>query len=187
MKKLFVALDLPPTTKSELLSHAGEFAKAGGTVTEYEDLHVTLNFFGKVFDEKVDALIADIEKIAEVTQPFALRLTELIYAPMRRPASMVWGVFHKNEIFDDLTKRLGELNKTYCIETPRFHEEIIAHVTLARLHHEGPMGGTSILSIENSPEFTPKNCFLYETLAGSMGVKYRKLEEIPFKLAEALS
>ena len=96
MHRVFIAINLPEDVKNQL---ADWQKKIDGLFrppspirwTKKENLHITLEFLGKLSDDEVVKACQDTEAFAKSHKPFAITLNKISYGPPQKtPPRMVW-------------------------------------------------------------------------------------------------
>lgn len=127
MKRLFVAIDLPDLTKQLV---AGLDVKLRGVrLTEPDQMHLTLSFFGNVTPEREDGLRDRLSAIE--WKPFFLPICGIGAFPTKGRPSVIWvGVGAGHPHLFQLHKRVQEAALGAGIEPDlrSFHP----HITIAR-------------------------------------------------------
>jgi 2'-5' RNA ligase len=133
VKRLFVAIDLPESTRqflAELDPHI-----RGVRWTEAEQMHLTLGFFGDV-PEDVDLALR--EKLSAIEfGAFFLPITSIGIFPSKGPPKIIWiGVGRGHPHLFQLHKRVSDAAIAAGLEADLrpFHP----HITIARCRHITP-------------------------------------------------
>ncbi|MFL6528465.1 MAG: RNA 2',3'-cyclic phosphodiesterase [Chthoniobacterales bacterium] len=127
MKRLFVAIDLPDSTK-QLLAELDPKLR-GVRVTDPEQIHLTISFFGNVTAEAEEQLGERLSAIE--WKPFFLPITGVGVFPAKGRPNVIWiGVGTGHPHLFQLHKRVQEAALGAGIEADlrAFHP----HVTIAR-------------------------------------------------------
>src|SRR5262249_25900967 len=137
--RLFVGIELPPETRSEVDAAAAELRtrlsrtspKLDARWVDSNKLHVTLWFLGEVADDRLPAVIAALDKPFQ-TSAFSLRLAGVGALPASGPARVIWmgvpeGGVELRFAHAQIAERLGPLG----FESDR--KGYTAHLTIGRV------------------------------------------------------
>ena len=132
--RLFVALDLPDDLRQELAARGQALeAAVGGRAVPAANLHVTLDFLGRIDPARAGALIAALPSALR-WPVLRVRLAGATRRPARGPARLVAADLEALDA-DDLPQRVGALRRLVADAVGR--EEVDArhwlHVTVLRL------------------------------------------------------
>jgi RNA 2',3'-cyclic 3'-phosphodiesterase len=183
----FIAIELPPSLKENLLGLQDKFKSAGFTFVKWvasEGIHLTLKFLGSVPESKIPEIIAGMTRACSGIAPFILKTSELGVFPNIRCPSVFWlGVTGDIEAVCRLQKCIDdELKPMGFIPEKR---QFTPHLTLARLRETA--------SLQNRKDFgdlVAKTHFCSETIIEVRGINlmrsqlkptgavYTKLEEV---------
>jgi len=130
MKRIFIAIELPPKIKNNLVKIQGIFKNLKAKWPKPEHMHLTLIFLGEI--EK--ARIFEIQKICQNTgqgfQPFEITFLKLGAFPNIKRAHTLWVGIKDSDELTQLQKKLalGLKKAGFRIEERPFSP----HLTLAR-------------------------------------------------------
>jgi 2'-5' RNA ligase len=132
MIRLFVAIDLPPSIKEQLVKRCT--GVPGAKWVRPEQMHLTLRFIGEV-DEAAFATIR--QALADVTAvPFSMSLNGVGQFPPKGSARVLWVGLNAPPTLFDLQRRIETaLNQ---LGYPPESRPFAAHITLARLKSPPP-------------------------------------------------
>jgi RNA 2',3'-cyclic 3'-phosphodiesterase len=139
-RRLFAAIDLPEVEHDRLASYVAQARLDPKSVrlADPEQWHITLAFYGDVREAESTELLARLERVAERTSSFSIRLHRAGAFPANpRRAKVLWaGVDGDLEVMRRLADRCRAAGRRAGLAMPkeRFHP----HVTLARAR-----GGTA--------------------------------------------
>jgi len=127
VKRLFVAVDLPPAVRQQVASLC--FGLPGVRWVPEEQIHLTLRFIGEVNGN----IFHDIrEGLAEIRFPaFDMRLQGVGYFPPRRAPKVIWVGVEKNEALARLRNRVESTLVRIGLEPEG--RKFAPHITLGRL------------------------------------------------------
>jgi RNA 2',3'-cyclic 3'-phosphodiesterase len=150
------------------------------------NLHVTLNFYGPVHDEQVEAAADALRRAASDLPAFRLRARGLgVFPDARRPRVLWVGLADGQESILALRNRLEDLSAALGFERDAraFH----AHLTLGRVK-EGQEGVEPLMAEHEQFDglaSTVTGAVLYESRLQRAGAEYAALAHVP--LLERLS
>ncbi len=167
MHRLFVAIDLPATSKERLAEIC--FGLPRVKWVNPEQLHLTLRFIGEVDGATFVDIRAALAQIT--TPPFHLRLKGLGCFPPRKIPKVLWvGIEQPNAPLAQLRNRIEAALVRLGMEPE--HRKFAPHITLARLK-ETPMNrlanflaGNSLFNVES---FAVEKFHLYSSSLTSKG------------------
>jgi len=88
-KRLFLAIELPDEMRRVFFEWQENYGHLRGVKwVPAENLHVTVEFYGDVEEDKIPELVDRI-----VLKPFELEFKEIVLAPPNRPPRMIWADF----------------------------------------------------------------------------------------------
>ena len=133
--RLFAAIAIPERVREEMARIQGELRPltAPGDVrwTKPEQLHLTLNFFGDVPANAVEALKKSMAEACAGVRPFHLRARGIGFFPDSRSPRVIWVGFEGDENgLSDLQTRVDRAFAPFA-EKPGA-EKFLAHATLGR-------------------------------------------------------
>jgi 2'-5' RNA ligase len=142
-KRIFIAINLPEKVKNKLVDEQQEFDRSFSYFcgvspikwTKKDNLHITLFFVGFLEINDLPEVFNIVERVANSSESFDLRLKELIYAPKgKMPPKMVWSISDKPDELLSLQKKL----ETALLENPNisFEDEnknFSPHITMGRV------------------------------------------------------
>ena len=137
--RLFVSVDLPARLSDRIRDVQSAFADASGLdLTDPDQAHLTLKFLGEVEPDRVDEIVAALERAVATAalEPFDATFEGLGVFPSLEYINVLWlGVGQGSEQFQRLQAPIEE-ELTGLGFAPEDHE-FTPHVTLARMHHAG--------------------------------------------------
>ncbi|MFH1216793.1 MAG: RNA 2',3'-cyclic phosphodiesterase [Pseudomonadota bacterium] len=160
MIRLFIAVDLPGTIKSELSRIC--FGLPGARWVDQDQIHLTLRFIGEVDGGLFREIRAGLENV--VASPFPLLLKGLGYFPPRKEPHVLWVGVEKSEPLLQLRKKVDA--HLARLEIPPEKRKFFPHVTLARLKETPLTRLTNFLSgngLFSLPEFQVTDFHLYSS------------------------
>jgi 2'-5' RNA ligase len=170
MARLFVAADLPAEVRCALSA-----MEVPGRRVPVESLHVTLCFLGEVGESSTGAVRAVVGGV-RAPGPVAVAVGDAIWLPPRRPRVCAIGLADGDGTLGALQASLAhELSAGGWYEPE--HRRFRAHVTVARLGHEGPRHPPAVAVPALEP-FTLPSVTLYRSLLGAGGARYEPLASL---------
>jgi RNA 2',3'-cyclic 3'-phosphodiesterase len=174
MARVFVAVDLPREAINEILRIQNIIKKKTlftGKLTEGENLHLTLKFFGEITEEQINEIKIRLKDIK--FNEFIARTGELgVFNPDF--IKIIWIKLNGRGIFElqkEIDKKLSDL----FLPENRF----MSHITIARVKNVGDKKAfvgylTSIKPKEI--EFSVDKFFLKKSELAPLGPKYEDIE-----------
>jgi 2'-5' RNA ligase len=179
--RLFLAIDIPPQLAkpiSELQSRLEKLALPIKWEPE-EKLHLTLNFIGKIDEEKQSKIESLAGKIASDSFSFSLSPVFLETMYKKHETSHVYlGIAGDLELLKDLQGRLASAISELFIAQPN---KYLPHITIGKLKKMDPVMTKEVLQkireieIEPLPEFQVDSFSLYESLLSRDGSHFRRV------------
>jgi len=179
--RLFIAIDLPPDQRS-LVSGTIDTLAASGLPVKWEpsdQLHITLNFLGRLDDSAQAALRSRLPAVTSLTAPFSLRFYFLEALYRRHIGSLVYlAPTGDLDALLALQKSLASLLTDMSIPQPT---RFTPHLLLGRLIKADPVSTKSTLDRISDLEFTPLPPFtvsaitLYESFLTKAGAYHQKI------------
>ncbi|MEK7090875.1 MAG: RNA 2',3'-cyclic phosphodiesterase [Patescibacteria group bacterium] len=168
--RLFIAIDLPETTLSEIAALQPQLDKLELPIVWEKHLLLTLNFLGLADPGAITPLIPSFHSFA--LQPLYL---DTLYS--RHEPTILYLSLAKSPELTDLQSSLS-LSLSQITPQPR---KFLPHITLGHLKRTDPVSTKrymDILSDFNSPQFSPftvDKIVLYQSLISQAGTTYQKL------------
>ena len=145
MVRLFAALALPETVRTELAALAAPLA--GVRWVPPANLHLTLRFIGNATAEQQEAFEKTLERVQ--VEPFILPVIGVGIFPPRGPARVLWaGLHNAHPRLFQLRQRVDEalLAVDPALDVRSFHP----HITVARLDKDHGPGQLATLLQRNA-------------------------------------
>ncbi len=128
-KRLFVGIPLPITVKTALRGIIKKLPDSNIRITPIENLHITICFIGYVEHFHIPIISERIQKTARQMKQFALEFETISFAPLDKPARMVWALLKQHDAFSTL---VAGMEKEISRITPINKQYTTPHITLAR-------------------------------------------------------
>ncbi|MCD6550505.1 RNA 2',3'-cyclic phosphodiesterase [bacterium] len=132
-KRIFIAINLPDEVKQKLLDFQKKWSELPVRWVKKENLHLTLNFLGYIFEKDLNAITKSVEEISQRHQPFFIELDKIDFgARYKNIPRLIWVEGKRSQELISLKKDLDQaLHKSinFIPETRDF----LPHITLARL------------------------------------------------------
>ena len=126
--RVFVAIRLPEKIKKELLGYKDKWPNLPARWVNENNIHITLNFLGYVFNEDLMDIIKSVEDAVSKNYCFNVKLNKICFGPEKKnPPRMIWA---KGEKSDELTSLKNDLDKALNNYENRGFSP---HITLARI------------------------------------------------------
>ncbi len=137
MVRAFLAIDLPLELKkklSELKEQAPNDIKIKWVETQ--NFHITLKFFGNIYENLLEKIFEESQKIIKNYTPFQLILDQLGFFPEKKIPRVVWiGLKTQDETLFNLQKALEKLFEKLKINPDK--EDFHPHITIFRIKNIG--------------------------------------------------
>ena len=99
--RVFIAINLPPEIKKQLISYQSKWPDLPVRWTKSENLHITFDFLGYLTDEEVSKTCQETRELALKHKPFTATLNKICYGPPKKiPPRMIWVVGEKIKEFN---------------------------------------------------------------------------------------
>lgn len=119
-RRIFIAIELPDSAKKELFAFNEIWSELPAKWINEQNLHMTLQFFGNIDENKVENIIQNLTTIGERNSRFEATMEKISYGPPKEIPKYIWAYITPS---DNLTTLAKELNLT----------QFIPHITLARI------------------------------------------------------
>jgi 2'-5' RNA ligase len=133
----FIAIELPPAVKQELITLEGVLKKRSPQVVRWVDpqgIHLTLKFLGDVASDRIDEINMAIDEATQGLSPFRLELQEVGAFPNLNRVNVIW-VGAKGEL-DKLAYLQKQIESNMAqLGFPREERAFTAHLTLGRVRN----------------------------------------------------
>ncbi|MBF0312702.1 MAG: RNA 2',3'-cyclic phosphodiesterase [Oligoflexia bacterium] len=186
MIRLFVAIDLPESLKTELLNLRMGIPQAQWT--PLEKLHLTLRFIGEVIEPEFLEIAKGLGKVQ--LPAFPLTLTGVGAFHSRKLPRVLWVGVQKSEELKQLHGRIESCLREFGV--PPEERKFSPHITLARFSSERGGGGENAFyrigdflkefNLYRSEPFMVSAFHLYSGLLTSKQAHYR--QEYTYPLCE---
>lgn len=189
-KRLFLAIDLPQNLKDELVAFQknteliNQLSSVKFRKIPAENFHITVSFLGYIPTEYIDGLAQTILQLSKQSKPFSLTFSHFSFAPIGRPATMIWAVFKSDKSFQSFAHEVNLSMRNFLRSVDRnihftFHGFFTPHVTLIRLN--GDIGNKDLPLFEiKEKKCEVKELILYESKLAKVGATYSRLAVFPF-------
>lgn len=181
MSRLFIALDLPPEIKLQLLQLPRAYS--GASWQTAAQMHITLVFIGDLDKSRMSELLETLSEI--VAEPLNLALKGVDYFGSARYPRILFANVEKNPALEKLQKQLYKAVAAMDIELER--KKYIPHVTLARLDRTPYENIGQFLETEalfKTDSFSVAQFHLYSSKQTRAGSEYRIETSFPLQCAE---
>jgi 2'-5' RNA ligase len=186
--RLFVAITLPDSIKSEIQRAQAELrrAVADGSArwTRPEQFHLTLRFLGNVAAERVAALVEALRGACKDFAPLRLAAEGVGFFPKARAPRVVWvGLQDRQGALAGLQAAIQNATRNFTSEAPE--ERFSGHVTLGRIKSvrrpEAEALGQAAGKFAQTSfgEWRANSVELIRSQLSSQGPSYSVLAEVP--------
>ena len=125
LKRIFLAINLPDSTKKELLSYKEKWPELPARWTLPENLHITLLFLGNMSEKDLQELLLFSQGVTKKHNPFEIELSGIEYGPSSSNPRMIWITVQESKELHSLQKDIQQFRPNENSFSP--------HLTLARL------------------------------------------------------
>ena len=136
LHRIFTAISLPENVKKQLLAFSKEHYQLPAKWVNRENLHITLNFLGKLDDNQLLETIEAVKSVVPPLSAFSIRLDRISYGPDEKfPPRLVWVSLEKNKELYQLQKDLEDtiFNLPSYKYKIKEKQKFSPHITLARI------------------------------------------------------
>ncbi|MDD5675506.1 MAG: RNA 2',3'-cyclic phosphodiesterase [Chitinivibrionales bacterium] len=170
MPRLFVAIDLPEDIRDSLADLY--LAIPGARWVNSDQLHLTLRFIGDVDELAFNRVMDNLRGV--IFKPFLISLYGVGYFPPRRKPNVLWaGIKESPELLRLQAAIERAIVKSGCEPD---HRNFHAHVTLARLRDDAPLGRiTDFLAVNalfSAPGIEVTEFHLYSSTLNAEGATH---------------
>jgi len=185
MKRLFVAIKVNPD-ENFLKIYYGiknlcKYDKINWV--KPENIHITLKFFGETAENRIEPIIAELNKISDQHKPFRLNLSDVgIFGSQYKPR-VIWFGIEKSTELESLVSKV--INKMHNIGFLKDRQNFVPHLTIGRIKYVDNKDRFSNI-ISNYNESSIQNLlissfYLFESKLSSSGPTYQIIEELKLK------
>jgi 2'-5' RNA ligase len=182
--RLFIAIDLPDEWKTALeqLQSSIEWLGRGVKWTQSRGMHLTLKFLGDVPDEKINDVIAALERACEGTAAFKMRMKGTGCFPSPKRPRVYWAGLNGGKPLLTLQERVEK--EIEPLGFPREKRDFTPHLTIARIKE--PIGKDRITravldyELESEPVQVTE-VLLMQSILKPAGAEYRPQTHIQLK------
>ena len=193
MKRLFVAINLPPHLKEIIAKSVNNLIsiRCGGLPDEaknfrwlsLENWHLTPVFLGYQPDEAIGPILDSLKETAKSFPAPAVEFEKIIYGPPNKPPRMIWLTATK-----ETSKKIQEI-KNYLennlvengVKFQRENRPYNAHLTLARFQSSQQNNQNKLLNYPiHQLSFISQSLDLMESFLKRTGAEYEILTSLTF-------
>lgn len=134
--RIFVAINLPDDIKRELVKYHKKWLELPAKWTNFNNLHITLEFLGDLTDEELGEVCVSVKEAVVKHNSFNINLNKVLYGPpglrSGQVPKMIWVMGDRP---DELLSLKTDLQR-FLLKTVRFAPEkrtSLLHVTLAKI------------------------------------------------------
>ena len=179
----FIAIELPDTVKSALLSLQQKLKTCGADVrwVRPEGIHLTLKFLGDIEDKLVDRIIETLKGTCIKFKTFSCEVRGIGVFPTARAPRVLWAGIADHDALTLIQQEIDIGMSSLGFE--RENRKFTAHLTLGRFRSSE--GKIALLDkIEAHKELTlgiidVNHISLMRSELGPAGAKYARIAEIP--------
>lgn len=183
-QRLFIAINLPNDIKAEIFDAVEALRKKNPRLeakwVEEENLHLTLHFLGYVEEEKISALIKDLEKSIQHFSSFSLSIHRAGGFPsLSRPRVVFIKTSEPTGTLKNIHQALGQALEKFGLEIDRRPYQ--GHITLARLKFPAALHGLEKTGEKISFNFKVASIDLVESHLSRSGPTYTIAKKFKLK------
>lgn len=174
--RAFIAIEIPDNQKKIVWNFIQEFKKLNLPIkwVEYENLHITLKFFGEIDEKKLAQILPVLSSISNSTKSFTMQLENFGCFPNIRNPRVLWtGVSQgTNEIIslaEQLEKNLVKFG--FKKESKKYHP----HLTIGRIKTFCKVDDIINTAVKTEP-FNVNEFILFKSTLLSSGPVYEKIK-----------
>ncbi len=176
-KRIFIAINLPDDIKRTLLSYEKRWRNLHIRWTNFNKMHITVEFLGEVNRRDLDAILLAAENTAMKIKPFDIRLDKIVLGPDSVQAKMFWATIHIDSCLMKFKNLMDEnLKQNNFIPEER---EFKPHITLARARGNQLKGKRTNIVLANL-RFKAESVEVIESQLHPGGAKYKVVESFKF-------
>ena len=176
-KRIFIAINLTDDIKRALLSYEKRWRSLHVRWTNFNKMHITVEFLGEVNRSGLNAILLAAENTAMETEPFDIRLDKIVLGPDPAQAKMFWATIHIDSHLMKFKKLMDEnLKQNDFISEAR---EFKPHITLARARGNQLKGKRTNITLANL-KFKAESVEVIESQLHPGGAKYKVVESFEF-------
>jgi RNA 2',3'-cyclic 3'-phosphodiesterase len=186
MKRLFIAIKIQPDPafmaqfRQLKLSLRHERIKW----VEEHNIHLTLKFLGETEEERIPAIIGEMERVAAATKPFRYSLKKTgIFGSTYEPR-VIWVGIEPYDALVMLMKAVHEAMKKAGFGPDR--QNLVPHLTLGRINYlqDRPLFQATLEQFRNiaSAELNAGSMILFESILKKEGPEYRAIQVVQFAI-----
>ncbi len=178
-KRIFIAINLPDDIKRTLLSYEKRWRNLHIRWTNFNKMHITVEFLGEVNRNGLDAILLATENTATEIKPFDIRLDKIVLGPNSAQARMFWVIIYIDSYLMKFEKLMNEnLKRNNFIPEAR---EFKPHITLARARGNQLKGKQTNIALTNL-RFRAESVEVIESQLHLGGARHKIVES--FRLGE---
>jgi len=177
-KRIFIAISLPDDIKRTLLSYEKRWRNLHIRWTNFNKMHITVEFLGEVNRSGLNAILTAAENTAGEIKPFDIRLGKIVLGPDSAQARMLWATIHIDSHLMKFKNLMSEnLKQNNFIPEAR---EFKPHITLARARGNQLKGKQTNITLANL-RFRAESVEVIESQLHPGGARYKVVESFRFE------
>ena len=176
-KRIFIAINLPDDIKRVLLSYEKRWRNLHIRWTNFNKMHITVEFLGEVNRSGLDAILIAAENTVMEIKPFDIRLDKIVLGPDLAQARMFWVTIYIDSYLIKFKNLMDEnLKQNDFIPEER---EFRPHITLARARGNQLKGKRTNITLANL-KFKAESVEVIESQLHLGGARYKTVESFEF-------
>lgn len=183
-KRVFVAINLPPEAKKEILEKIQSLKTTSPSIRWIgeRNLHLTLKFLGYLDQDQLEEICPKLTSIVQNFKPFNLKLKNILFFPQKAKIRIIGLRLKSSQLLtkmgDDISGYLNQLN--FIKKEKR---QFTPHITLARV--KDGIGDSLIKKLEKInfySEWEVKSLEIMESHLSGSGAQYQILKSFGLKI-----
>lgn len=152
VKRIFIAINLPASVKSELVSFQQKWPELPARWTKPENLHITFEFIGNVSDEELENLKKKTREKFGKQKPYVVKFSRIVYGPSEKNPRMIWAIGESVHHITLARFNEWEFRRMDPEERPEINEEINIEIpvnSIEIMESKLKRGGAEYTTISN--------------------------------------
>lgn len=178
-KRIFIAINLPGEIKRILRSSEKRWKNLHVRWTSFENMHITVEFLGRVDRIGLEKILKAVEKSASETKPFSICLDRIVLGPNLIQPRMFWATVFIDHGIIGLKKSMETNLRSFGFELEK--REFRPHITLARAKGNQLKGKQTNIPLEGL-RFKTESIEVMQSNLYPGGSRYKVVESFKFRI-----
>lgn len=176
--RIFVAINFPKEIRERIFELNVRWNHLPFRFTHFNDIHITLVFIGALDEEYLVKVLNALKKVGSLCEPFEIKLTDIILAPMLKNAKYIWLNTNAPKALENLHKKVVEALRSAGIRFKLDYYPYRPHITLARRVQSRGVLNVNNAQLSESLNLTVKiNSFeVMESFLSKKGAQYQIIQ-----------